>query len=92
MQHRSRTEEAGIDRQLDFSFGAIAIGEAARQLAQENLGEELELEGFVAPRSRRSSRLLVHVRSFRRCPEAGSGGQGESGACKMESNRREMTE
>ena len=64
LQHRSRTEEAGVERQLDFSFGAVAIGETARQLARESLGGKLQLEGFVAPRSRRSTRLLVHVRSF----------------------------
>jgi len=67
LQHRSQAMEAGIDRQLDFAFGAIAIGDTARQLAGERLGGQLQLSGFVAPRSRRSSRLLVHVLEFTRC-------------------------
>jgi primosomal replication protein N len=67
LQHRSQAVEAGIDRQLDFPFGAIAIGDTARQLADESLGRHLQLSGFLAPRSRRSPRLLVHVLEFTRC-------------------------
>lgn len=70
LQHRSQAVEAGIGRQLDFAFAAIAIGDTARQLAKEDLGENLQLSGFIAPRSRRSSRLLVHVLEFTRCASA----------------------
>lgn len=74
LQHRSQALEAGTVRLLDFAFGAIALGDAARQLAAENLGGQLRLSGFLAPRSRRSSRLLVHVTEFTRCaaPETAS--------------------
>jgi primosomal replication protein N len=67
LQHRSQAVEAGIERLLDFAFGAIAIGDTARQLADEDLGGHLQLSGFLAPRSRRSARLLVHVLEFTRC-------------------------
>ena len=67
LQHRSQATEAGVERRLDFAFGAIAIGDAARKLADEKLGEQLQVSGFLAPRSRRSSRLLVHVLEFTRC-------------------------
>jgi primosomal replication protein N len=67
LQHRSRTVEAGIDRLLDFPFGVVAVGDAARQLAEESLGGQLQISGFLAPRSRRSTRLMVHVLEFTRC-------------------------
>lgn len=66
MQHQSETIEAGMSRRLEFPFGAIALGGTAKQLASESLGSELELRGFLAPRSRRSTRLLVHVQEFSR--------------------------
>ena len=61
-------------RRLEFPFGAIALGGTAKQLAGESLGSELELRGFLAPRSRRSTRLLVHVQEFSRlaAPQPGS--------------------
>ena len=66
LQHQSQVEEAGGSRTLDFAFGAIALGPVARRLAAESLGSAVEVTGFVAPRSRRSTRLLVHVQDFSR--------------------------
>lgn len=66
LQHHSDAIEAGISRKLQFPFGAIALGESAKQLANETLGSELSLSGFLAPRSRRSSRLLIHVQQYSR--------------------------
>jgi len=65
-EHRSETVEAGMQRHLEFPFSAIAIGDMAQRLAQEGLGSELLLSGFLAPRSRRSTRLMVHVLDFSR--------------------------
>ncbi len=66
LQHCSETLEAGIPRRLDFPFSAIAIGDMAHRLAQEELGSTLVVSGFLAPRSRRSTRLMVHVLAFSR--------------------------
>ncbi|SPE24432.1 Primosomal replication protein n (modular protein) [Burkholderiales bacterium] len=66
LQHLSQTVEAGMGRRLAFAFGAIALGGIAKELAEVNLGSDLALSGFLAPRSRRSTRLLVHVLEFRR--------------------------
>ena len=66
LQHQSDTVEAGVNRRLEFPFGAIALGGIAKQLANESLGSELSLSGFLAPRSRRSARLLVHVQQYSR--------------------------
>jgi primosomal replication protein N len=69
LQHRSELVEAGLQRRLQFDFSAIAIGDTARQLAVAELGSKLGLSGFLAPRSRRSTRLLVHVLEFSRLAE-----------------------
>ena len=66
LQHLSELVEAGMKRRLDFAFDALAIGDTAKRLAAESLGSELALSGFMAPRSRRSTRLLVHVLEFTR--------------------------
>lgn len=71
LQHQSDAIEAGVSRRLQFPFGAIALGESAKQLANESLGSELSLSGFLAPRSRRSSRLLVHVQQYSRLAASG---------------------
>ncbi len=64
--HSGELVEAGGVRKLEFEFAAIAIGGCAHRLAGEPLGNEIELDGFVAPRSRRSARLIVHVLDYRR--------------------------
>ncbi len=66
LQHRAEVVEAGITRRLDFPVSAIAIGDMAHRLAQEELGSTLLVSGFLAPRSGRSTRLMVHVLAFSR--------------------------
>ena len=74
LQHRSETVEAGVPRTLDFSVDAMAIGEAARTLAAESLGAALRVTGFLAPRSQRSKRVVVHITQVERVPgESASG-------------------
>lgn len=57
--------EAGRERTLGFEFDAIVLGEAARRFAREPLGIPLELTGFLAPRSKRSKRLRIHITDYR---------------------------
>jgi len=57
--------EAGIERQLDFELDAVAVGEAAPRLARQQLGSTLEIDGFLAPRSKRSRSLILHISEFR---------------------------
>lgn len=66
LQHQSDMVEGGIARRLDFPVDAIAIGKAARELAEVGLGEHLHVVGFLAPRGRRSTRLRVHVLDYSR--------------------------
>jgi len=73
LEHESEALEAGVRRRLKFPFAAIAIGDTAKGLAGERLGDALALHGFLAPRSRRSVRLLVHVLEYARLACAGAG-------------------
>lgn len=68
-EHRSVVVEAGGERQLAFDLQAIALGGTAQRLHGEPLGAEVELAGFLAPRSLRSKRLILHVVALRRIGE-----------------------
>jgi len=65
-RHEGTTLEAGTERQLDFEFDAVAVGPVALGLEREPLGQPLTLTGFIAPRSKRSRRLVVHVTDYAR--------------------------
>ena len=58
--------DAGKDRMLDFEFAAIAVGPVAVALEREPLGQPLTISGFIAPRTRRSTRLTVHITEYTR--------------------------
>lgn len=66
IRHRSDVIEAGAPRTLEFVVNAIALGSIAGKLEREALGAPLDLEGFLAPRSRRSSKLILHLTQYRR--------------------------
>ncbi|MCU0938116.1 MAG: primosomal replication protein N [Burkholderiaceae bacterium] len=56
--------EAGVERQLDFEFAAVAVGSVAETLAAVGLGTALDIDGFIAPASKRSQRLRIHITSY----------------------------
>jgi primosomal replication protein N len=64
-RHEGPVIEAGAERQLGFEFAAIALGPVAMALEREPLGKLVELSGFIAPRSRRSTRLIVHITEYK---------------------------
>jgi len=63
------TVEARSERHLDFEFDAIAVGEVAGRLAKVALGTKLLLDGFLAPASRRSRRIRLHITEYERQSE-----------------------
>jgi primosomal replication protein N len=65
IRHRSDVIEAGAPRTLEFVVNAIALGPVAGRLEHEALGAQLDVSGFLAPRSRRSSKLVLHVTGYR---------------------------
>jgi len=64
LRHQAAVAEAGIERQLDFELDAIALGDAALRLGREPLGTDVEIDGFLAPRSKRSRSLILHITEF----------------------------
>jgi primosomal replication protein N len=64
LRHDGSIIEAGVERALGFEFAAVAIGPVALALDREPLGHPLEIGGFIAPKSRRSSRLIVHITEY----------------------------
>ena len=64
-RHEGAVIEAGGERKLAFEFSAIALGAVAQALDREPLGATMTLEGFIAPRTRRSTRLLMHITEYK---------------------------
>ncbi|HYX65750.1 MAG TPA: primosomal replication protein N [Burkholderiales bacterium] len=59
--HESEQEEAGRKRKVSAELGAVAFEAQARLIAGRALGSGLKLQGFLAARSKRSKRLVLHV-------------------------------
>lgn len=62
--HRTELTEAGKIRTLEYDFPAVSFGETAKALNAMPLGKELTLKGFLAPKSMRSHRLIVHITEY----------------------------
>ncbi len=65
LNYQGAVAEADIERQLDFEMDAIALGDTAQRLDRQALGADLDVEGFLAPRSRRSRNLILHITEFK---------------------------
>ena len=50
-----------MSRAVDAEIGAIAFDTQARLLAGARLNSELRLAGFLAAKSKRSKKLVLHV-------------------------------
>ena len=61
IEHASAVWEAGAERQVKLEMTVVGIGDAAAWLDAAALGCEVRLEGFIAPRSRSSRQLVLHV-------------------------------
>ena len=61
LAHESEQDEAGSRRKVNAEMNAIAFESQARLIAAAALGRRLKLEGFVAAKSRRSKKLVLHV-------------------------------
>ena len=61
LQHESEQDEAGAKRRINAEIAGIAFEAHARLLAKANLNTEIRLRGFLAAKSKRSKRLVLHV-------------------------------
>ena len=64
LKHHSTQIEAGTPRQLDFEIDAMAVGETAQSMNAMQPGQRVRLHGFLASRSQRSARVVLHVARF----------------------------
>jgi primosomal replication protein N len=64
LEHSSQQLEARVPRRVDLEIEATAIGEVAQRLDGVLPGQALRLSGFLAKRSRRSRRVVLHVNEF----------------------------
>jgi primosomal replication protein N len=63
-EHQSRLTEASAPRVVDLTIEAVAIGNVALALDRVEQGRTLTVRGFLANRSRRSTRAVLHVNEF----------------------------
>lgn len=66
LEHESEVIEAGRARRIQMVISALAMGDLARQLADTPLGTQLQLQGFLAPTRKGSSRLRLHLQASTR--------------------------
>jgi primosomal replication protein N len=64
LTHRSRQSEGGVPRQVELEMELLAIGEVAMKLDAVRPGQRVTARGFLANRSRRSRRVVLHVNEF----------------------------
>jgi primosomal replication protein N len=61
LRHESEQSEAGNLRKVEAEIGGIAFDTQARLLAGTQLNTALLLHGFLAAKSKRSRKLVLHV-------------------------------
>ncbi len=62
--HEGEVTEAGVVRQLNIEVETITLGALAQRVQALALGTPVKLTGFLAPRSRRSRKLRIHITDF----------------------------
>ena len=61
IRHESECIEAGTERKVKAEVAALAFDALARQIAAAALGTALKAKGFLAAKSQRSAKLVLHV-------------------------------
>ena len=61
IRHESEILEAGTKRKVSAEIAAIAFEAQARMVAGTTLDRRLRVTGFLAAKSRRSKKLVLHV-------------------------------
>lgn len=65
LHHVSSVYEAGHERHLEFMVQGIAFADCALKLNEMDDGSEIEIDGFIAPRSMKTQKLIVHITEFK---------------------------
>jgi primosomal replication protein N len=64
IEHTSRQEEAGAERDVSCELVVRAIGPAAQQIEVVALGSVMKIEGFLGAKSAKNRNPLLHVGTF----------------------------
>jgi primosomal replication protein N len=59
--HHSEQVEAKVNRQVEMVIVAQAAGAMAEQLNAHQVGSQLQLSGFLAPRRKLAKTLVFHI-------------------------------
>ncbi len=63
-RHESEVYEAGAMRKLEFDFFAVAFADVAIRLEKVQVPSKIKIVGFLAPRSMKTTKLVVHITEF----------------------------
>jgi len=61
LRHQSRQPQAGIERDVTCEIQAVLIGDAAPRWVGKLTGQCIAVSGFIAQRSLRNPRLVLHI-------------------------------
>lgn len=64
LSHRSRQNQARLERDIDLDIAATAAGDIAQRLDPVALGTLIEAAGFLAQRSRNVRSAVLHITEF----------------------------
>ena len=64
LAHESEQDEAGGRRKVNAEMSAVAFEAQARLLAAVKPGSTARLDGFMSAKSRRSKKLVLHVKNI----------------------------
>ena len=65
IRHASTQIEAGSERSVTAEVPFVVLGEEARMLSQSVLGAAVSVNGFMAAKSLKNRRLVLHVEKIR---------------------------
>lgn len=61
LRHASVQMDGKKPRAVEMEVEALGFGEIAQHLSEVPEGEAIELKGFLAPRSKQSLKLVLHI-------------------------------
>jgi primosomal replication protein N len=64
LRHLSEQVEAGMKRRVECEINAILMGELAEKLQHIKVGTQLNVTGFIAKRSLKSTQLVLHINTL----------------------------
>ena len=66
IQHESLQIEADMQRQIKLEADAVVIGPLAKMAATVRVDEKVVISGFLAQKSQKNDRLVIHVSELQR--------------------------